>query len=321
MTNHFKYKPVILIIAIAFTLCFFIFGCSTTPTPELVKARAAYEHAASSPEISKNAPVPMHEAQKALKRANEADDEDEMAHLARIAQKKIEYAVAIAEKNIAENRIGKLEQEKNKVLLDTRQQEIERAQKEAEKKAKEAEKRAMEAEAAQKKAHEAQLKAMKMKMEAEAAKKEAEVKTREIEKLENQLSELKATQTERGLVLTLGDVLFASGKSNLMPGAMRNIEKLAAFLKENPKRNILIEGHTDSVGKEMTNLSLSQQRSDAVKTALMARGINSTRITGRGYGESYPIAGNSTKEGRQQNRRVEIIILKEGVNGDSMLRN
>jgi len=321
MTNHFNYKPVILIITAAFTLCALMFGCSTAPTPSLIKARAAYENAMSTPGISENAQVPMYEAGKALTKANEADDEDEMTHLANVAQKRIEYAVAVAEKKMADTKIEQLEQEKTKVLLDTRQQEIERARKEAEIKGRELERKAREADAAQKQAQEAQLKAMKMTMEAEAAKKEAEAKTMEIENLKKQLSELQATQTDRGMVLTLGDVLFASGKSTLMSGAMRIIDKLSSFLQENPGRNILIEGHTDSVGSAMTNLSLSQQRADSVRMSLLTRGINNSRITTRGYGESYPIAGNSTNAGRQQNRRVEIIILNEGVHGESMLRN
>ena len=321
MTNYFKFKPVILILTASFILCTLMFGCSTAPTPALIKARTAYENAMSTPGISKNAPVPMYEAQKALAKANQADDEDEMTHLANIAQKKVEYAVAVAEKKMADTKIEQLEQEKNKVLLDTRQQEIERARKEAEIKAQELERKAREAQAAQKEAQEAQMKAMKMKMEAEAAKKEAEARALEVENLKKQLTELQATQTDRGLVLTLGDVLFASGRSTLMSGAMRSIDKLSQFLRENPARNILIEGHTDSVGSEMTNLSLSQQRADAVKMALLSRGIANSRITTRGYGESYPIADNSTNAGRQQNRRVEIIILNKGVHGESMLRN
>jgi len=321
MANHFIFKPVILIIAAAFTFCALIFGCSTVPTPALIKARAAYENAVSTPGISENAQVPMHEAQKALKNANEADDEDQMTHLANIAQKRIEYAVAVAEKKMADSKIEQLEQEKNNVLLDTRQQEIEQARKDAEIKAQELEIKAREAEAAQKEAQEAQMKAMQMKMEAEAAKKEADARALEVENLKKQLSELQATQTDRGLVLTLGDVLFASGKADLMPGAMLSIDKLVMFLKENSKRNLLIEGHTDSVGSEMTNLTLSERRADSVRIALLTRGISNNRITTRGYGETYPLADNSTNAGRQQNRRVEIIILNEGVTGDSMLRN
>ncbi|QTA82690.1 OmpA-like domain-containing protein, DUF4398 [Desulfonema limicola] len=321
MTNHFNYKSLILILTAAFTLCVFMFGCSTAPPPALIKARAAYEHAVSSPGIAENAQVPMHEAKKALAKANEADDEDEMTHLASLAQKKIEYAVAVAEKNMADKKIEQLDQEKHKVLLDTRQYEIERARKDAELKAQELERKAMEAEAAQKKAQEAQMKAMKMQMEAEAAKKDAEARAMEIENLKKKLSELQATQTDRGLVLTLGDVLFASGKSELMPGAMLSIDKLVMFLKENPKRNLLIEGHTDSVGSAMSNLALSQQRAESVRMALLARGLDNSRITTRGYGENYPIADNSINAGRQKNRRVEIIILNEGISGNSMLRN
>jgi OOP family OmpA-OmpF porin len=130
--------------------------------------------------------------------------------------------------------------------------------------------------------------------------------------LEQKLAEFKARETERGLLLTLGDVLFEVGRADLKPGMQRKLIPLATFLQENPDRNILVEGHTDSTGSAAYNLELSRWRADAVATFLINQGINPARITTRGYGQTYPVAPNTTAAGRQQNRRVEIILLKEG---------
>jgi len=163
------------------------------------------------------------------------------------------------------------------------------------------------------------------KLKAELAKKEGEllVLKKEAQKAKEalrQLQELNAKQTNRGLVLTLGDVLFESGKAKLLPGSARAIEQLAEFLKENPEREVLIEGHTDNVGSATFNIDLSLRRAEAVADALIDRGIGADRIHTRGYGEVYPVASNKTAAGRQQNRRVEIIILKAGADVAKMQR-
>ena len=125
-------------------------------------------------------------------------------------------------------------------------------------------------------------------------------------------SELNAKQTDRGMTISLGDVLFDTAKSQLKPGGAREVKKLAQFLRENPQRNISIEGFTDSQGSEEYNLSLSDRRADAVKSELIDNGIESQRIVSKGFGESYPVADNNTSAGRQMNRRVEIVISDEG---------
>jgi outer membrane protein OmpA-like peptidoglycan-associated protein len=126
--------------------------------------------------------------------------------------------------------------------------------------------------------------------------------------LESQIKELNAKQTARGYVVTFGDVLFGTNQSTLKAGSARNLERLVDFLNSYPQRNLLIEGFTDSTGQHAGNLKLSERRSDAVRVALINAGINRSRIVARGYGESYPVASNSTSDGRQQNRRVEIVI-------------
>ncbi len=135
-----------------------------------------------------------------------------------------------------------------------------------------------------------------------------------------ELEELSAKQTNRGLILTLGDVLFETGKARLLPGAQRAIDKLAEFLKDNPERKVLIEGHTDNMGSITYNIDLSLRRAQAVKNALIAKGVDSQRVLAHGYGEAYPVASNKDSAGRQRNRRVEIIVLEEGVEPVDIMR-
>jgi OmpA-OmpF porin, OOP family len=145
-------------------------------------------------------------------------------------------------------------------------------------------------------------------LSAEKRRVELEAREAELAASRRQLAELQARQTDRGTVITLGAVLFATGRSDLAPGAAGTIERLARYLQDNPQRTVLIEGHTDSTGSDWTNLRLSQDRADAVRLALMTRGIAPDRLTATGLGPSQPIASNETAAGRQQNRRVEIII-------------
>ena len=127
-------------------------------------------------------------------------------------------------------------------------------------------------------------------------------------RLQAEVDALKAKPTDRGLVLTLGDVLFETGSSTLSPGAGRNLDRLVQFLTEHPDRLVQIDGFTDSIGSDTFNQDLSQRRADAVRADLLSRGISSARVTTQGYGKSYPVASNSESSGRQLNRRVEVVI-------------
>jgi outer membrane protein OmpA-like peptidoglycan-associated protein len=232
-----------------------------------------------------------------------------------------------AERAKSESERSKMEAGKAAREAEIAQREAERAKIETERLKMEAGKALTEAEQARAAAAVEAAQAAQAKLEAEqarlAAQAEAEKAARakaDADQLMKELSELKAQQTERGIVLTIGDVLFATGKANLSPNANKSVAKLAEFLKKYPTRNVLIEGHTDSVGSDDFNLALSQQRANSVKAKLVADAVDAARITTVGYGKKYPVASNDTKAGKAQNRRVDLIILNEGVKAETQMR-
>jgi len=143
---------------------------------------------------------------------------------------------------------------------------------------------------------------------ANAARADAQNAHAESERLAAELENMQASQTPRGIVLTLSDVLFDTGKAVLKSGAQRSIDQIAAFLQENPERRVQGEGFTDSQGANDYNLELSQSRADAVAMAIIQRGIDAQRVRALGYGEEFPKADNSSAGSRQLNRRVEVIV-------------
>ena len=129
--------------------------------------------------------------------------------------------------------------------------------------------------------------------------------------LEEQIISLATTQTDRGLVMTLGDVLFDTGEADLKSSANRTVLKLVQFLPLNPKRVVRIEGYTDSTGGRQDNLKLSRDRAQAVADVLIDLGIDEKRIQVEGYGDEYPVEADASERGRAQNRRVEIVFPDE----------
>jgi len=149
-----------------------------------------------------------------------------------------------------------------------------------------------------------------------AAQLEAENARNEADRLRQELGERETRVTERGVVLTLGDVLFAVGKADLKPGATRTLDKLVAAMKRDRDTTVTIEGHTDSTGRHAYNVGLSQRRANAVRGYLASKGIPSSRLQARGLGPDFPVATNATEAGRQQNRRVELVVQNEAMGLD-----
>jgi outer membrane protein OmpA-like peptidoglycan-associated protein len=149
---------------------------------------------------------------------------------------------------------------------------------------------------------------------ADAANAQLEQAMAQLQSLVVEMTNLK--RTPRGLVISLSDILFDLGQATLKPGAEASVQKISAVLKQYPDHKISVEGYTDSTGSEAFNQQLSENRAQAVRDALVAGGLDSTAISVHGYGKANPVATNATADGRQQNRRVEIVVLGAGTVGD-----
>jgi outer membrane protein OmpA-like peptidoglycan-associated protein len=140
------------------------------------------------------------------------------------------------------------------------------------------------------------------------------------EQLNNALTQLRNLVTEitnlretsRGIVISLSDILFDVNRATLKPGAESNVRRIAGILQQYPDRQIAVEGHTDATGSDAYNQTLSEERAASVRAALIAGGVPEGQITSTGFGKTQPVATNDTPAGRQQNRRVEIIVLGAG---------
>ncbi|MCU7372602.1 OmpA family protein [Paucibacter sp. O1-1] len=273
-----------------------LMGCSSLPADNarLEEARRDYRAAQQNPKVGERAGVEMRQASDALNKASDAwtrkDKPSEVDHWSYLAKQRIAIAQETAGQKGAEQALGLATAERDRSRLAARTNEADNAQRNAN--------AAMQqADAAQRQA------AMAQQQTRDARAVNAQ--------LEAQLKEMNALQTERGLVITIGDVLFDTNRAELKPGGMRNVEKLVGFLKQYPQRTAMVEGYTDSVGSDSTNQGLSARRADAVRMALVDQGVGRERIRSQGYGEAYPVASNDSADGRQLNRRVEILLSDE----------
>jgi outer membrane protein OmpA-like peptidoglycan-associated protein len=277
-------------------------GCASAPVAnnELDAARDTFRLAVADPQVQLRAPVELALAERTLAEAErlwrEGKPADLVAHQAYLAAQRSRIALKTAEYRNAEAAVATSGEQRNRILLDARGREAQIAREQA---------RAAEMARVDAERRAAELVASKEKEKDSAV---ADMST-ELSRLQSQISELKAQQTERGWVLTLrNDLLFDSGNAVLKPGSQRAIDNLAGFMRKYPDRDIAIEGFTDAVGSDAVNRKLSETRAEAVKHALVSRGIEPSRIDARGYGPAFPIASNDTPTGRQLNRRVEIVI-------------
>ena len=287
--------------------CFILFiavvGCASVPDENPALAQAQREHSAllNDPQATKYAALEVKKAGDVLAQAENAwragEDVAQVNHLAYLSSSYTNLAKETARLKMNEERIAAAGQERDKVRLEARTRE--------------AETKSYEAAQAQQSAQYARQQAELSRNQAMQAQESAQNAATREQRLRQQLEELQAKQTERGIVMTLGDVLFDTGRAELKSGAMRSLEKLVAFLDEYPTRKLIVEGFTDSVGGESYNQRLSERRANAVVAALTNLGLDESRIQARGYGEDYPVASNKTASGRQLNRRVEIVISDE----------
>jgi outer membrane protein OmpA-like peptidoglycan-associated protein len=279
-------------------------ACATTPTttPTLDQARADFVAASNNPQVSHYAPLQFREATEALDKANAAaakkDSLDKIDQLAYLAKQKIATAQEVARAKAAESDIAHAKQERTEVQLQARTAEAERAK--------------MDAAAAQAQASAAQQDAAAAQQQAQMAQAQAAAMAERTARLEAILVELHAVKTERGYVVTIGDVLFDLDKASLKPEGISTLRKLADVMQQNPGRTVLVEGFADSTGKASHNQELSERRANTVAMALDSMGVSRDRVTMRAYGEAFPVAPNDSAANRQRNRRVEIVLSNEG---------
>lgn len=260
----------------ALALALWLGGCAMPPpAPEgPTAARQALSQLQADNALASRVPLAMADAERAVVAAEQPQTDPALAeHLTYMADHKVTIASALAQARLLEDQRQALSQESDSMRLDARTAEADLAHDDA--------------------------------RDARAATDAAEQQSAD---LQQQIDELNARETERGLVVTLGDLLFDTGQSALRSGATGHLVKLAAFLNQYPQRTVMIEGHTDSVGSESSNISLSQRRAEAVRGFLVSQGVAANRLVATGKGESWPVAGNDTSSGRQQNRRVEVVI-------------
>jgi outer membrane protein OmpA-like peptidoglycan-associated protein len=292
-------SPIRSLIAIG-VVAAFAAGCASAPTKPAgsEQVRAKLTALQNDPSLASGAPVAIKDAEAAVREAERIEKKKKdlplSAHRVYIADRKVDTARALAETKYFETERLTLNEQAEKARLDSRTREADRAKSDA---------LVARAETAEQK-----LAASAARSEADNAMLAANASAQQAAELQRQLEILQAKPTDRGLVLTLGDTLFATGKSELKSGATANLDRITTFMNEYPNRTAAIEGFTDSMGSDEMNQSLSQRRADAVKNYLVGQGVASHRLSSSGRGENSPIADNESAAGRQQNRRVEVVI-------------
>ncbi len=303
--------------ALAAAIAASLAACASVPDSNqaLEQARSRYQAAQAQPQVGSLAAPELARAGEALNAADKARIDREpkatVDHLAYLAKQRVVIAEETARGRSAQAVTAAAAGERDRARLALRTQEADanRARLEL---------RSQEAEATQRKLTSAEQTNARQSSElvraddaAQAQRALVEQRAARIAALEAQLTDLKARKTERGMVVTLGDVLFETGAYRLRPQAMVSMSKLADFMKNNPQRSASIDGYTDSVGSDAMNLELSERRAHSVQEALVRMGVRGDRLTAHGFGEERPVADNATAIGRQMNRRVEVLFADQ----------
>lgn len=307
-------------VAVAVLCAAVLAACASVSTNDnLEAARVEVNAAASDPDVIARAPLELKTAQEALNRADNLnrsrDSIAEVNHHAYLASVRAQTARDLARSRRDTDELTRMQGEVDRLRLANRTYEANVARAQADAARNDAAVARQQAEIAAQQAQAASVQAQSATQQADIERARAAQSAAEAadarEKLRVVLVELQGRETERGLLVTLGDVLFATGRAELLPNAGPRMDKLAAFLNQFPDKSLLIEGYTDSVGSDAMNHELSVRRAEAVRAALALRGVNATRMATRGYGEEYPIASNASAEGRAMNRRVEVVVTDD----------
>ena len=304
-------------------------ACASAPTTNarVEDARNSLRAAQADPRTQGLAGGELRQATEALAAADAAvakrEDTSAVDHLAYLAQQRVGLLQEAGNRRASEAAVASANNERDQLRLAARTREVSVAQNNAAASQ-------LDAMVAQRRAESAQRDAQTSQRSAEGALRDTMTAQRQTElaqqqtgdaerraaslqtQLNAQLAELNAKKTDRGMVVTIGDVLFDTNQSQIKSGGLRSMDKLVAFLQAYPQRRAVIEGFTDSVGADDLNQALSARRADAVRAALVGMGVASERLAARGYGEGFPVAGNDSASGRQLNRRVEIVLSDDG---------
>ena len=251
-------------------------ACASQAPESLVQIRENIKSLEQSDQANRYAPVALQEARDQVRDVESAWKKDKGSlyqHEAYLAERYISIVEQEAKKGELQNEIARTGERRDEMILSQREQALEQRAKEVD----------------------------------QAKQKAAEAK-RKLSQLKADMKNAKAEQTNRGVVLTMSDVLFAFNSTELQPGGKQNIEKLAEFMSENQETKATVEGFTDSQGSESYNEELSRERAQAVVDLLEEEGIDKARLDVKAFGENYPVAVNDTAAGRQQNRRVQVVI-------------
>lgn len=289
--------------ALAAGLALVLSGCSTIPdrNPALEQARSQLGSAQNDPQIAQQAADELKRAAESLARAERAMTAGEptstIDHLAYMTGQRVAVARETATSRTAQAVTANAAAERDRLRLSVRTAEVDTAQRRL---------------TASQDVNAQQTRSLAA-ADAAAARGKADQdrSAARVSDLEAQLKDLNAKQTERGLVVTLGDVLFDTGQSRLLADGSQGLVKVAAYLKGNPQRSAAIEGYTDSVGPASYNFDLSERRAQAVKSALLGLGVGANQLSTRSLGPGSPVASNQTAAGRQLNRRVEIVFAPQ----------
>jgi outer membrane protein OmpA-like peptidoglycan-associated protein len=301
MNTNRMYNKTLLSLSLSVAL---LAGCATMPTsPDGAAAvRQQLSQLQADSQLALLAPLAIEDAAHAVALAEQPEKNTALAtHRVTMAERKVAIASAQAKTRQLELQRAELSQQRDAVQLNARTLEANLARADASSARTDTARANRQAMLATSREHAAL-------SDARSAHQQADEAQAQAARLRTEMAELNARETDRGVIVTLGDVLFDTGKASLKTGSSHHLDKLARFLNNYPQRSAQIEGHTDDVGSDASNMLLSQRRADTVKAFLVAQGVAGSRLGATGKGEAIPLATNVSAGGRAQNRRVEVII-------------